>query len=328
MAEKVLLVTGGAGYIGSHFCKMAKKHGYVPVSYDNLSTGFEKLVKWGDFVKGDLRDYELLRKIFDRYKPVSVVHFSAYSQVKESMRDPYKYYENNVCSTLNLLKAIVDSNVENLIFSSTAAIFGRPETMPISENAPKNPINPYGKTKLVIENMLEDFESGYGLRYTSLRYFNVSGGDPDYETGECHNPETHLIPIVCQAALGIRDGIQIYGNDYNTRDGTCVRDYIHVVDLVGAHLLALDKMLETGKSQRINLGSNRGFSNLEIVKAAEKVVGHGINYTFASRAAGDPDVLICDNTFAREYLGWKIEFGDVEKHIEHAMNWQRRLQLC
>lgn len=319
-----LLVVGGAGYIGSHFCKIAKQNGYNPVVYDNLSTGFKKLVKWGEFIEGDIKNTKLLSDVLIKYKPVAVVHFAAYSQVGESMKNPYKYYENNVGGTLNLLKVMKDCDVKNIIFSSTAAIFGIPEHLPINENTPKNPINPYGKSKLMIENILEDFDNSYGIKYTALRYFNASGSDPECETGECHNPETHLIPIVCQTALGIRESMQIFGNDYNTKDGTCIRDYIHVIDLANAHILALKKMLETQKSMKINLGTNNGFSNLEIMKKAEEVVGHKINYTIGARRIGDPDILVCDNTFAKEYLGWEIQYNDVKDHIEHTINWQKK----
>ena len=322
---QTIIVTGGAGYIGSHFCKVAKQNGYNPVVYDNLSTGFEKLVKWGDFVKGDIKDTELLTQTFKKYNPIAVVHFAAYSQVGESMKNPYKYYENNVGGTLNLLKTMIDCNIKNIIFSSTAAIFGIPEQLPINENTPKNPINPYGKSKLMIENILEDFDKTYNLKYTSLRYFNASGSDPDCETGECHNPETHLIPIVCQTALGKRESMQIFGNDYNTKDGTCIRDYIHVIDLANAHILALNKMLETQQSQKINLGTNQGFSNLEIMQSAEEVVGHKINYTIGDRRIGDPDILICDNTFAKQYLNWNIKYNDVKDHIRHTIAWQSKI---
>lgn len=322
---ETILVTGGAGYIGSHFCKVAKQNGYNPVVYDNLSTGFRNLVKWGELVEGDIKNTDLLTETFKKYEPIAVVHFAACSQVGESMKNPYKYYENNVCGTLNLLKTMIDCNIKNIIFSSTAAIFGIPEHLPINENTPKNPINPYGKSKLMIENILEDFDKSYGLKYTALRYFNASGSDPDCETGECHNPETHLIPIVCQTALGKREKMQIFGSDYNTKDGTCVRDYIHVMDLANAHVLALEKMLESQKSQKINLGTNNGFSNLEIMKAAEEVVGHEINYTIGERRIGDPDTLICDNSFAKEYLNWTIKYNDVKDHIRHTINWQKNL---
>jgi UDP-glucose-4-epimerase GalE len=323
--NSTLLVTGGAGYIGSHFCKIAKQNGYNVVAYDNLSTGFQKLVKWGDFVKGDIKNYNLLVETFKKYKPIAVIHFAAFAQVGESVKFPYKYYDNNTAGTLNLLKAMIDCDIKNLIFSSTCATFGNPDISQINENTPQNPINPYGHSKLMIEKILEDFDYAYNFKYTALRYFNASGSDPDLETGECHNPPFHLIPIICQTALGIREKMQIFGNNYKTPDGTCIRDYVHVLDLSNAHILALQKLLENKKSMKINLGTNKGFSNLELVQTTEKIIGHKINYTFGEIREGDPAILVCDNTLAKKYLGWNIKYSNIEDHIKHTLEWQKLL---
>lgn len=315
-----ILVAGGAGYIGSHFCKTAKKCGYDVVVFDNLSTGRREFVKWGDFVEGDLHDYDLLVKTFKKYNPIAVVHFAGSIEVGESVVNPYKYYDNNVVSTLTLLKAMNECNIKNIIVSSTAAIFGMPNVGIINENTPKLPINPYGASKLMVEQILEDFQKAYGINYTALRYFNASGADPECELGETHEPPNHLIPIVLERYIKGKE-INIFGGDWNTKDGTCVRDYIHVIDLAKAHILALEKMISTGQSKKINLGTGSGFSVLEIIKKAEKVVGDKINYKIVARREGDPETLICDNKLAKKYLGWNIEFSDVEDHIRDNWNW-------
>ena len=320
---KTLLVTGGAGYIGSHFCKVASKQGYNIVVYDNLSTGRRDFVKWGELVEGDLNNYELLVSTFKKYNPVAVVHFAASIEVGESVTNPAKYYENNVCNTLNLLNAMKDYGIENIIFSSTAATFGMPETSVINEETPQKPINPYGGTKLICEQMLEDFDRAYGIKYTALRYFNASGGDVDGELGETHEPANHLIPIVLENYKNNRM-TKVFGGDWNTKDGTCIRDYVHVNDLASAHILSLEKLLETRVSKKINLGTGEGFSVLEIIKTSEKIVGDKIKYEIIDRRAGDPEGLVCDNTFARKYLGWEVEFQDVFNHIKHTWDWLNR----
>lgn len=315
-----ILVTGGAGYIGSHFCKIAKQNGYNPVVYDNLSTGRREFVKYGDFVEGDLHDYNLLVETFKKYKPIAVLHFAASIEVGESVVDPYKYYDNNVVATLTLLKAMLDCKINNIIFSSTAATFGIPDIDIIDENTPQNPINPYGESKLMVEKILRDFDTAYGLKYISLRYFNASGCDPECELGETHKPANHLIPIVLEKYKNGEE-VKVFGGDWNTRDGTCIRDYIHVNDLAKAHILALEKLLKTHESKMINLGTGTGFSVLEIIKKSEEVVGDKIKYSIVERRAGDPECLICDSKLAKDYLGWKIEFDDVSNHILHSWNW-------
>lgn len=321
--QKTIFVSGGAGYIGSHFCKIAKKSGYKLVVFDNLSTGRKDFVKYGDFVEGDLHDYDLLVKTFKKYKPIAVMHFAAFIEVGESVKNPYKYYDNNVVATLNLLKAMIDCNIKNIIFSSTAATFGMPQTSVVNEDTPQIPINPYGESKLMVEKILEDFRKAYGINYTILRYFNASGADPEGELGETHEPSNHLIPIVLEKYKN-NEEIKIFGGDWNTKDGTCIRDYIHVNDLGKAHILALQKMLSTSTSKKINLGSGNGFSVLEIIKKSEEIVGDKIKYKIVERRLGDPECLICDNKLAKEYLGWEIEFADVKDHILHTWNWINR----
>ena len=317
---QTIFVAGGAGFIGSHFCKIASKNGYKIVVYDNLSTGKREFVKYGDFIEGDLNNYDLLIQTFKKYNPVAVVDFAGFIQVGESVKNPYKYYYNNVVATLNLLKAMIDCDVKNIIFSSTAATFGIPKENIINENTPQNPINPYGESKLMVEKILEDFRKAYNLNYTILRYFNASGADLDGEFGEIHNPPCHLIPIILDKYKK-NEEIKIFGGDWNTKDGTCIRDYIHVNDLANAHILALQKMLNTKTSIKLNLGSGKGYSVLEIIQKAEEVVGNKIKYTITDRRSGDPEQLICDNTLAKEYLGWNIEFIDIKDHIKHSWNW-------
>ncbi len=320
---KTILITGGAGYIGSHFCKVAKQNGYNPVVFDNLSTGKKEFVKWGDLVIGDLHDYNLLIDTFKKYNPIAVVHFAASIEVGESVVNPYKYYDNNVISTLTLLNAMINSNIKNIIFSSTAAIFGMPNVSIVNENTEKLPINPYGASKLMVEQILDDFNKAYNINYTALRYFNASGADPDGELGETHEPANHLIPIVLEKYMN-NEEVEVFGGDWNTKDGTCIRDYVHVVDLANAHVLALEKMLNTNQSKKINLGTGSGFSVLEIIKKSEEVIGDKIKYKIVNRRAGDPEMLVCDNNLAKEYLNWDIKFKDVKNHILHTWNWLNR----
>ena len=319
-----ILITGGAGFIGSHFCKIAKQNGYNPIVFDNLSTGRKEFVKWGELIVGDLHNYVLLTDILKKFKPVAVIHFAASIEVGESVKNPYKYYDNNFVSSLTLLKAMVECNIKNIIFSSTAAIFGIPNVKIINENTEKKPINAYGTSKLMIEQLLNDFNKAYGINYTALRYFNASGADPDCEIGEMHEPPNHLIPIILERYKK-NETINIFGGDWNTKDGTCIRDYVHVIDLANAHILALQKMLNTNNSIKVNLGSGTGFSVLDIIKKTENVINDKINYKIVDRREGDPETLVCDNKLAKDYLGWNIKFPNIEDHILHAWNWSKKI---
>ena len=271
-----VLVTGGAGYIGSHTCKLLRKAGYQPVVYDDLIYGHRNFAKWGPFEEGDIADVRRLYEVLDKYRPDAVLHFAAFAYVGESVEDPAKYYRNNVIGSITLLEAVHRAGIEKFVFSSTCATYGIPKEIPISEDHPRHPINPYGRSKLMIENILEDFNKAYGIRSISLRYFNAAGADPDCEIGEDHTPETHLIPLVLDVAAGKRSHVCIHGDDYDTPDGTCIRDYVHVSDLADAHVLAL-QALEAGRgNDAFNLGNGQGFSVREIIDAAEKVTGKSI----------------------------------------------------
>jgi UDP-glucose 4-epimerase len=311
-----IFIIGGAGYIGSHMVKIAHEANYDVVTIDNLSTGHKDAVLHGEFELCDILDSARLDKLFKKHKPEAVMHFSAYSIVGESVSNPYKYYNNNVSGTLSLLNAMINNSCMKFIFSSSAAIFGNPEYIPIDENHPKNPINPYGKTKLVVEEMLKDFESAYGLKYVSFRYFNAAGHDPEGELSERHNPETHLLPIIMQAVNGQRDSISIYGNDYDTNDGTCVRDYIHVNDLANTHLKGLDYLnLEGLPSTEFNLGNGNGFSVYEVVQQVKNITGKNFIVKEEGRRDGDPSVLIASDKKAKKILKSKISFPSLEKII-------------
>ncbi|MGD8263581.1 MAG: UDP-glucose 4-epimerase GalE, partial [Desulfobacterales bacterium] len=273
-----ILVTGGAGYIGAHACKALSKTGYTPITYDNLVYGHRSAVKWGPLEEGDISDRQRLESVIDKYKPMAVMHFAAYAYVGESVDNPSKYYHNNVAGSLTLLETMRQCGIDKIIFSSTCATYGMPEQIPITEDHPQNPINPYGRSKLMIEWMLDDFAHAYGLKYVSLRYFNAAGANPDAEIGENHDPETHLIPLVLDVALGRRNHLEIFGTDYDTTDGTCIRDYIHVTDLADAHLLALKYLLDGGQRNVFNLGNGNGFSVREVVAAALKITGCDISF--------------------------------------------------
>lgn len=318
-----VLVTGGAGYIGSHTVKMLKNTGKNVIAYDNLSKGHRAAVKCDVFVKGDIFDSELLENTIKKYNIESVVHFAAYSLVGESMEKPSMYYHNNVQGTLNLLDVMLKCNVKKLVFSSTAAVYGEPEAVPITEDISKIPTNVYGRTKLIMENVMEDYSNSYGLNYTALRYFNACGADEDGGIGEDHNPESHLIPIVLQTCLGIRGSIKIFGDDYPTKDGTCIRDYIHVNDLARAHILALEGLHEGHESCAYNLGVGNGFSVKEIIEAAERVTGISINKETIQRRAGDPAVLIASSDKIRKSLGWEPEYTSIDDIINTAWKWHR-----
>lgn len=315
-----ILICGGAGYIGSHINKLLSKSGYQTVVFDNLIYGHKDFVKWGSFVEGDLANICDIENVFNRYHIDAVFHMAAYAYVGESVSNPEKYYYNNVVCTLNLLSVMKKHGCNRIIFSSTCATYGDVKEKKITESVIQIPINPYGKTKLMVERIFEDYQSAYGLQYVVLRYFNAAGADPEAEIGEKHIPETHLIPLVLDAAAKGKS-ITVFGNDYDTYDGTCVRDYIHVFDLASAHILALKYLEEKGKSECFNLSNENGISVLEIINTAESVTGIKIKRNIVSRRDGDPAVLIGDSTKAKRVLGWKPQYSDINLIIRHAWNW-------
>lgn len=324
-----ILVVGGAGYIGSQMAKLLRRSHYQVVILDNLSTGFRCLTHHGQLVVGDLADINFLEHLFRRYRFSGVMHFAASSLVGESVVNPAKYYRNNVANTLNLLDVMVRHQVQNFIFSSTAATFGEPEYTPIDELHPQKPINPYGASKLMVERILQDYASAYGLNSVSLRYFNACGADPEGELGECHDPETHLIPLILQAASGRRKAITVFGRDYPTEDGTCVRDYIHIEDLCSAHGLALAALLENKLQgdNAYNLGNGQGFSVQQVIDAAIEIVSVdncSLNIIEGERRLGDPAVLVADASRAIAELGWQPKYADLKTIINHAWQWEKR----
>jgi UDP-glucose 4-epimerase len=319
-----ILVVGGAGYIGSHMVQALLEAGHRPVTLDNLSTGHRDMVPGGDFVEGDLSDARCLDEVFSDLRPDAVMHFAADSLVAESVADPLKYYRNNVSGTLGLLEAMVRHGTGAFIFSSTAAVYGEPERVPIDEDHPCRPTNPYGATKIAVERMLADCDTAHGLRSIRLRYFNAAGAHESVPIGERHRPETHLIPIVLQAAAGLRDEVQVFGTDYPTPDGTCVRDYIHVSDLATAHLLALERMMDGGGSTVYNLGNSRGHSVREVIDAVRRVTGRSVREKAAARRPGDPAVLVAASDRIRRELGWRPRFEDLETIVGTAWEWQLR----
>lgn len=317
-----ILVVGGAGYIGSHMVKTLHREGHEVIVLDNLSTGYRDAVKYGEFIKGDIADSDVLDKLFSSYAIDGVMHFASYIEVGESVTDPSKYFRNNFSNTLNLLDAMVRHDVKRFIFSSTAAIFGEPSYVPIDEDHPKIPINPYGKSKLMVEQALDDYEKAYGLQSVCLRYFNAAGADPEGELGERHNPETHLVPLILQAASGRRDAVSIFGQDYATNDGSCVRDYIHIIDLCSAHLLALKNLLNGSGSKRYNLGNGNGFSVSEVIDVVKQVTGKSFQVIDAERRPGDPATLVADASLAKSELNWSPEFDDLSAIVQHAWKWE------
>jgi UDP-arabinose 4-epimerase len=320
---KSILVTGGAGFVGSHACKALAKAGYTPITFDNLERGHRWAVKWGPFEHADLRNEQDLNRVFAKWKPWAVIHFAAYAYVGESVANPAKYYDNNVGGTAKLLAACVASGCKNIVFSSSCATYGIPTKLPLRENDPQNPINPYGVSKLVVERMLKDVEAAHGIRHIALRYFNASGADPEGELGELHVPETHLIPLVLFAGMGRRTSIEIFGNDYSTHDGTCIRDYVHVSDLADAHVAAINRLEARNVSDSFNLGNGCGFSVSEVIKACEEVTGLSIRTEFCSRREGDPPVLTSDSTKARQMLAWRPKHPALHQQIAHAWRWFR-----
>ena len=318
----MIWVMGGAGYIGSHTVKHLLDNGYEVVVADNLVYGhLEAVDKRAAFVKADLLDKASLNAVFEQYQIKAVVHFAAFTYVGESVQNPQKYYQNNVAGTLNLLEAMLAHGVKKIVFSSTCATYGKPNYMPLDEKHPQNPINPYGRTKLMIEQIFADYARAYGLQYVALRYFNAAGAAADGTIGESHNPETHIIPLVLQAIMGQQPAIQIFGTDYDTPDGTCIRDYIHVEDLAVAHRLALEKTDDF--SGGINLGTGIGTSVKEIVAAAEAVNGRKCPLVYAARRAGDPDRLFANNAKAKEILGWQPHYTDIRDIVATAWKWEQ-----
>ncbi len=320
-----VLVVGGAGYIGAHMVKLLLDRGYRVTTLDDFSTGHREAVRGGELVAADLGDATAVRAALAAARPDAVMHFASFIQVGESVQEPAKYYLNNVAKTLVLLDEVRKAGVRRFVFSSTAAIFGEPEYVPIDERHPAKPINPYGRTKLLVEEALADFDRAYGLRSVCLRYFNAAGADPGGAIGERHDPETHLIPLVLQAASGRRPSIAVFGTDYDTPDGTCIRDYIHVVDLCDAHLLAIEWMDRRDRSGAFNLGNGQGFSVHEVIATAEKVCGHPITVVRSPRRAGDPARLVADATLARRDLGWTPRFAALETIVDHAWRWERNV---
>lgn len=319
-----MLVVGGAGYIGSHMVKRLGQLGCDVTALDNLSSGHRDAVLAGDFVHGDIADRQLLDDLFRRKRFDAVMHFASFIQVGESVQHPAKYYQNNVVNTLNLLDAMQAFGVDKFIFSSTAATFGEPQYTPIDEKHPQQPINPYGRTKLMIEQALADYDKAYGLKSVCLRYFNAAGADPEGHLGERHDPETHLIPLVLQAASERRPHISVFGRDYDTPDGTCIRDYIHIADLCEAHWLALQSLMSDGASQAYNLGNGNGFTVQEVIDTARRVTGRPIQVVDGPRRAGDPARLVADSRLAREKLSWQPRYSDLSTIIEHAWKWETR----
>jgi UDP-arabinose 4-epimerase len=320
-----ILVTGGAGYIGSHACKALARAGYLPVTYDSLVYGHDWAVKWGPLERGDIQDRVRLDEVIAAYGPTAIMHFAAFAYVGESVTDPGKYYRNNVAGSLTLLEAARDHGIEQFIFSSTCATYGVPDLLPIIEETPQRPINPYGASKLMVERMLADFGAAHGLRSIALRYFNAAGADPDNEIGEDHNPETHLIPLVLDAASGRRSHITVFGADYDTPDGTCVRDYIHVTDLADAHVKSLQALENGHRSDVYNLGNGRGFSVLEVIRAVEHASGLDVPVQQGPRRVGDPVALVSDATKARADLGWQPRLPGLNEIVRTAWAWHQKL---
>jgi UDP-glucose 4-epimerase len=318
-----VLVTGGAGYIGSHTVKELRGRGFDVLVFDNLSSGRREFVRDTELIVGDIEDKNAIGRVFKSYDISAVLHFASLIQVGESYLHPRKYYTQNLSSSLNLLDAMLEAGVKNFIFSSSAAVYGVPKRLPIPEDHPLDPFNPYGQTKYFVERILQDYDRAYGLKFISLRYFNASGADPDGRMGECHDPETHLIPNILLAVLGKKESLDIFGTDFSTPDGTAVRDYIHVTDLAAAHVLALQRLLASPQSEFINLGANKGYSVREIVAETEAVTGHKVPVREKPRREGDVPVLLASKDKAERLLGWKLHYSDIDTIIRTAWRWHR-----
>ncbi len=318
-----VLVTGGAGYIGSHTVKELRGRGFDVLVFDNLSTGRKEFVRDAELIVGDIEDKSAIGRVFKSHDISAVLHFASLIQVGESYIHPRKYYTQNLSSSLNLLDAMLEAGVKNFIFSSSAAVYGIPKRLPIPEDHPLDPFNPYGQTKYFVERILQDYDRAYGLKFISLRYFNASGADPDGGMGECHDPETHLIPNILLAVLGKKESLDIFGTDFATPDGTAVRDYIHVTDLAAAHVLALQRLQTSPQSEFINLGANKGYSVREVVAEAEAVTGHKVPVREKPRREGDVPVLLASKDKAERLLGWKLRYSDIDTIIRTAWRWHR-----
>jgi len=318
-----ILVTGGAGFIGSHTCKALRQAGFNPIAYDNLTRGNSESVKWGALEVGELTDKIRLRETLERYRPAAVIHFAAFAYVDESNLNPTLYYQNNVGGTVALLEAMRECSVGKMVFSSSCAVYGTPTIVPIHEETRYAPINPYGATKMICERMLQECALAFPLTHIALRYFNAAGADPDCEIGECHVPETHVIPLLLDAAAGESTDFTIYGDDYPTADGTCVRDYIHVTDLADAHVDAVRALLDGAQSTALNLGTGRGWSIRELIASVREVTGCGFSVRVGARRPGDPPALIADASRARHQLGWQPRYSDLTTQVMHAWTWRQ-----
>ncbi|MFK5979030.1 MAG: UDP-glucose 4-epimerase GalE [Rhizobiaceae bacterium] len=326
-SKEVVFVTGGAGYIGSHVCKALAEEGYHPVVYDNMVQGHTYALKWGDHVVGDICDKTVLSEALNRYEPIAVIHFAALSLVGSSMVNPDKYYWNNVAGTMTILDAMRDVGINTIVFSSSAAVYGVPDIVPIQESAPIKPINPYGRTKAFMEDIISDYSSAFGLNWSALRYFNAAGAaSSSAGIGEDHSPETHLIPLILDVAAQVRPRAKIFGDDYETPDGTCVRDYVHVLDLADAHVLAMQGLMSGMSSGPVNLGVGRGFSVMEVIETVRLVTGAEIKVEICERRPGDPPVLVADVSLAGERLGWKTKRPALSQMVEDAWTWHQKLR--
>ncbi|RAP52299.1 MAG: UDP-glucose 4-epimerase GalE [Methanosphaera sp. rholeuAM130] len=321
----MILIVGGAGYIGAHVNKLLNESGFETVILDNLSHGHKEAVQWGQLCECDIKDIDSIDEIFNNYDIQAVMHFSSFIEVGESVQNPMKYYQNNVVNTLNLLNVMIKHDVKKFIFSSTCATYGVPQKIPLTEDHPQNPINPYGWTKLMVERILKDYDVAYGLKSIILRYFNASGADESGLIGEDHSPESHLIPLILDAAIAKREDIKIYGTDYDTPDGTCIRDYIHVNDLADAHIKALEYLNTNNTSNEFNLGNGKGFSVRQVIDSVKKVTGREFKVSQTPRREGDPAVLIGSAQKAQDLLGWTPKYDDIDDIVETAWNWHKKL---
>ncbi|MFA5878996.1 MAG: UDP-glucose 4-epimerase GalE [Candidatus Margulisiibacteriota bacterium] len=324
MKQKSIIVTGGAGFIGAHTVKILVSHGFLPIVLDDLSQGHKDFTKWGPFFDTKISNKVIVQEIINTYQPLAVLHFAGSTHVHESVINPAKYYHNNYVEVLSFLEVLLENNIKNFIFSSSCATYGEPKELTLNENHAQNPINPYGQSKLMLETTLLDYEKAYDFKSCFLRYFNAAGADPAADIGEDHDPETHLIPLVLDVALGKRETITICGTDYPTRDGTCVRDYIHVLDLAEAHVKALNYLLEGGKTAAFNLGSENGFTVKEIIEAIEKVTKKNIPAIDGPRREGDPPQLLADSSKAKKILNWQTRYSDIETIITDAWRWHQK----